>query len=77
MVVSINRDSGLLLAYLPDNPVIELDLKGFSGTLKGRWFNPVTGNYISIDHPVIPVSGVSFSKPEGLEDAALLLTKSQ
>ena len=76
MVVSTTREGGLVLAYLPDNPAIKLDLKGFSGSFKGKWFNPVTGNYISIDREVIPAYGVLFSRPAGWEDAILLLTKS-
>jgi hypothetical protein len=76
MVVSIAREDELLLAYLPDNNIIKLDLTVFSGSLKGKWLNPVTGNYISIDRPVIPASGVSFSRPEGWEDAILFLKKS-
>ncbi len=76
MVVSTTRERDLLLAYLPDNPVIKLDLRDFTRTLKGKWFNPVTGEYISIDHQVIPSSEVAFSRPEGWEDAILLLTES-
>jgi hypothetical protein len=76
MVVSINRERELLLAYLPDNQTIILNLKDISGTMKGKWFNPVNGNIILIDRPVIKSSRVSFSRPEGWEDAVLLLIKS-
>lgn len=77
MVVSTTTGGELLLAYLPDNPVIELDSKDFSGTFKEQWFNPITGKSISIDRSVIPTSSVSFSRPKGWEDAILLLIKSQ
>ncbi len=77
MVASKSREGDMVLAYLPDNSDIVLDLKDFSGPLTGTWFSPVTGTYKSISKPVIPKSGILFSRPEGWEDSVLLLTKSK
>jgi hypothetical protein len=76
MSINSNYPNRFLLKILIINPIIKLDLTGFSVNLKGKWFNRVTGNYLSIDRPVIPASGVSFSRPEGWEDAILFLKKS-
>jgi hypothetical protein len=75
MAVSKSADGNLILAYLPDNNFITLDLKDFSGEFREKWFNPKTGKFISMDKPVKPTSNVSFSKPDGWEDSVLLLQK--
>jgi len=77
MVASKSSKGDLLLAYLPDNPSIDLDLKDFRVNLKARWFNPVSGKFISSVSPVIPGNNVSFTKPAEWEDALLLLTKEE
>ncbi len=76
MAVSITPDKNQLLAYLPDNPEIELNLSALSGKFTGQWFNPATGIYIPINVPVNPSGMVAFRRPEGWEDAVLLITKS-
>jgi len=75
VVVSQTTDKNLVLAYLPDNSVIMLDLKGYSGAMKGKWLNPLNGNYTEISQPVIPSAGVKFSRPDGWEDAFLILKR--
>jgi hypothetical protein len=75
MVASITTDNKLLLAYLPDNPALELDLSALQGGFTGKWFNPVTGNIIPMDSPVIPAKKVVFKRPEGFEDALLILKR--
>jgi hypothetical protein len=75
MVASTTGNNGLVLAYLPDNPVIQLNLENFEGTLRGKWLNPETGNYIALDESVPAGSDVEVSRPEGWEDALLILTK--
>jgi hypothetical protein len=75
MVASTTGNNGLVLVYLPDNPVVQLNLENFKGTLRGKWLNPVTGNYVALDEPVPARSGVAVSRPEGWEDALLILTK--
>jgi hypothetical protein len=57
------------VAYLPDNPAVELDLSGFGGILSGKWLNPVTGNYDPPEFEVNPRKSVLLRRPEGFEDA--------
>jgi hypothetical protein len=71
MVASINADKSLLVVYMPDNPEVILDLSSMTGTLTGKWFNTVTGNYVPVGSPVIPAKKVSFSRPGSWEDALL------
>lgn len=75
MVVSGTKQKDLLLAYLPDNPMIVLDLKDYQGTMAGKWLNLVTGDNVEIPQPVIPSASVTFSRPDGWEDALLILTR--
>ena len=75
MVVSQTKQKDMLLAYLPDNPVIVLDLKDYKGTMTGKWMNPLNGKNIEIIQKVIPSASVTFSRPEGWEDALLILTR--
>jgi len=76
MVVSKTGTGDLLLAYLPDNPSIELDLSSLPALKIVRWFNPVTGRYDTENQSVNPGKSVYFTRPEGWEDALLILTKS-
>jgi hypothetical protein len=45
MVLARTPEGDLAVAYLPGNESIELDVAGFSGPLRGRWFDPVRGEY--------------------------------
>ena len=74
MVVSVTKERDLLLAYLPDNPVIKLDLSDFKETITGKWLNPINGDYYEISRSVVPSEIVSFLRPEDLEDALLILS---
>jgi hypothetical protein len=73
IVASVSTDNKMLLAYLPDNPVLEIDLSGFSGNLTGKWLNPVSGGYLPLDSAVVPSPKVIFRRPTGWEDALLEL----
>jgi len=76
MAVARNTNSDMILAYfLPDNNFITLDMRNFSGEFKVRWYNPKTGKFFSNDKPIKPSSEVSVSRPDGWEDAVLLLIK--
>lgn len=75
MVVSGTKQKDLVLAYLPDNPEIVLDLKDFQGNMDGKWLNPVNGNNVRIVQTIIPSASVTFSRPDGFEDALLILTR--
>ncbi len=73
MVISKSKKGDLILAYLPDNPIIILNLEDKSKVMKGKWFNPVTGNFVSVEKPIVPYSRVSFTRPVGWEDALLII----
>lgn len=77
MEASITSDKNLVMAYLPDNNAVELDLSSLAGTFSGKWFNPVNGNYIALDTPVNPKKSVVFNRPRGFEDALLILSTSK
>ncbi len=74
MVVSGTKNKDLLLAYLPDNPVIVLNLKDYPSGMTGKWLNPVTGVTSGMVQPVKPSARVEFVRPEGWEDALFILT---
>ena len=73
MTASITPDMKLLVAYLPDNPEIELNLKGFSGKIKAIWLNPKTGDILSIKDTSGPASSQKFARPADWENAVLKL----
>jgi len=75
MVVSQTTDKNLILAYMPDNESIILNLKSYSGKMTGKWLNPLNGKNTEITQPVIPSASVTFSRPDGWEDAFLILTR--
>ncbi len=76
MVASSVTGKNMILVYLPDNPVVKLDLRSMTGTITGRWFNTVTGKYTPVSSPMSPSGMVSFKRPEGWEDALLILNGS-
>jgi hypothetical protein len=73
MTASITPDLKLLVAYLPDNPEIVLNLKGFSGNIKAIWLNPKTGDILSIEDTSGAGSAKKFVRPARWEDAVLKL----
>ena len=75
LVALRSADGDLLVAYLPDNREIVLDLKSMAPGLTGRWFNPVTGASVSVEPPVVPGSIATLRRPAGWMDAVLLLSK--
>ena len=75
MSVVKTPDSKLLVAYLPDNPDIVLNLTDFSGNITAQWLNPKTGDFLSIEDVHGPTLSHNFVKPAGWEDAVLKLTK--
>lgn len=74
MVASKTADSKLLVAYLPDNSEIVLNLKDFSGSITGIWFNPKTGDKLSAGNFNGGNSDQEFKRPAGWEDTVLKLT---
>jgi hypothetical protein len=49
MVLAKSAAGDLAVAYLPNNEAIEIDVSVFPASLRGRWFDPVSGHSISID----------------------------
>jgi len=75
MVVSRSATGDLLVAYLPDNPEIALDLRGLVPGLKGTWYNPVTGRSTALKESIPADSIATFHRPDDWNDAVLLLTR--
>lgn len=48
MVLARTAAGDLVVAYLPDNEAIEIDMSGFPSALAARWFDPVSARYTSI-----------------------------
>jgi hypothetical protein len=75
MVVAKTGDSDLIVAYLPGNSKIILDMSAYLGAYSYTWFNPQTGRY----NPSIKISGGDpnkvFERPEGWDDAVLKISK--
>ncbi len=45
MTLQISTKGNLGLAYLPNNHNISIDMSDFSGDVRFKWFNPITGTY--------------------------------
>lgn len=73
MVASRSRSGKMVVAYLPDNERIELELKGLPAPTGGMWFDPVSGHSLALDKPAMSGTVVSLNRPAGWEDAVLVL----
>jgi hypothetical protein len=75
MVAARTEDLSLIIAYLPDNPRILIDMSFYFGAYVYYWFNPQTGRY----NPAINIQGGDpnkiFERPEGWEDAVLKIVR--
>lgn len=71
MMTSKSEDLKTIIAYLPHNDRIVLDMTIFEGTFNCTWYNPQTGEYT----PPIKANGGEenkvFTRPEGWDDAVL------
>jgi hypothetical protein len=75
MVASRMADGKLLVAYLPDNAEITLDLSGLgTASWTGHWFDPLTGKSAPIADSAATAGGTTLRKPSGWQDAALVIT---
>ena len=74
MTLSRTYDFNLIVAYLPDNPRIVINLTEYIGYYNCTWYNPKTGEYL----PSGPIPGGAgnqlFTRPEGWEDAVLKIS---
>lgn len=73
--VSRSAAGDLLVAYLPENTEIALDLRGMAAGLTGRWFNPVTGRSVAVTESLAPNPHVTLRRPAAWSDAVLLLRR--
>lgn len=73
MVVARTGNGKLAVAYLPDNASITLNMSEFTGPMQAKWFNPLTGTWITESAKVSTGSDHTFSRPAGWDDAVLLL----
>ncbi len=74
MVVSGTPDGKQLLAYLPDNAEIVLNLDGLAEGLTGRWFNPVSASYAPLAEQTVKRPTATLRRPDGWADAVLILS---
>ena len=74
MAVSWSANGDLLVAYLPDNAEIVLDLSEVREGLVGRWFNPVSGQSVSLSAPVSPQPAVTLLGHSSSERIGTLVT---
>ena len=74
MVTAKSAAGDLLVAYLPDNTEIELDMEALARGLSGKWFNPVSGDYVPINQNIKYAGSQKFTRP-GEGDWVLLLNK--
>jgi hypothetical protein len=64
MVLAKSAASDLAVAYLPDNEAIEVDMSVFPAPLTARWFDPVSGRYISVTGSVENQATHRFAPPD-------------
>lgn len=75
IVMARTAKGDLAVAYLPDNPSIQIDMKPFPTPMPARWHDPRTG--ARRDGETIPnLGGHTLARPAGWEDALLVLSAS-
>jgi hypothetical protein len=75
MVLSRSAAGDLIIAYLPDNPAIQIDVSPLpAGGWEGKWFNPISGAYKGVREP-ISGPGVHRFEHQETGDRILLLKK--
>jgi hypothetical protein len=77
IVVSKSPDSSLIVAYLPYNGSVILNMEGLTGNYGCIWIDPKTGNNKVSGRIAGGNSFCEFTKPEGWEDAVLKLQRTQ
>lgn len=74
MLLAMSDTGDLAVAYLPDNEAIKIDMTTFPSRMNARWYCPTHGS--SRDNCPSTVenrASVTFHRPDGWEDAILLL----
>jgi hypothetical protein len=83
ITAAVTADHNWLLAYVPvtetGTRTFSVDMSALGGPARARWFDPATGNYLTItDSPTLPNSGTpEFTTPgqrdDGTDDWVLVL----
>jgi hypothetical protein len=73
------RDGRLVMAYLPSERTVTVDLSKMSGQVTAQWYDPAAGSYAPVAGSPLANSGVhEFTTPgenaDGDEDWVLVLT---
>jgi hypothetical protein len=73
------RDGTLVIAYLPTQRTVTVDLAKLSGQVTAQWYDPASGTYTRVSGPPLPNSGTQrFTSPgansDGDGDWVLVLT---
>jgi hypothetical protein len=62
-------DGTLMIAYLPSIRTITVDMSNLAGTMAARWYDPTTGDYVSISGSPLPNAGrKQFTPPRKNQD---------
>jgi hypothetical protein len=77
MVLAKSATGDLAVAYLPDNPHITIDMTAFPAAMMARWFNPLTHEYRHWPQPIDNAGPITFTRPSGWQDAALVLSQQE
>jgi hypothetical protein len=72
MVLASTATRDFAVAYLPDNPKIEIDLSTFPSPLSAQWFDPIKNNY-EVAQSTSASAGVHGFTPPRPGDWVLLL----
>ncbi|HLN22330.1 MAG TPA: DUF4038 domain-containing protein [Bacteroidales bacterium] len=73
MVASRTEDSRIIAAYMPSNPRIVINMSNFLGIYRYIWFDPRTGQTTQPEKIYAGMPNQLFTKPEGWDDAAILI----
>jgi hypothetical protein len=74
--VAASPNGDLVVAYLPDNPAITLATGNRVEGVRARWFNPLEGRFEPATADPKSTAGTkTFARPEGWEDALLVLER--
>lgn len=74
MVLAASVRGDLVVAYLPDNARITVDLSRVRLPTQAQWFNPISNEYKTVTATIArPVKGVDFERPSNWKEALLLL----
>jgi hypothetical protein len=75
MVLAKTAAGDLVVAYLPENDAIEIDMSVLPAPLAARWFDPVSGRFTSIAAGRIENKGTRRFAPPGKGDWVLHLSR--